>query len=144
MYHSVIMLSAHFLVGCAPKNHNGVPSLMEARQEDSEVFWLPYRSWSIEEYRSQPQIIYATADWCLTCVQFEREILRHPSIQKSLLDGEFVAFRADWTQHDPDVSSLMEEYDVQLLPFLVIVKHGQTILLKEGVQREDLARAIAD
>ena len=117
---------------------------MEERQEYNEVFWLPYRSLSMEEYRSQPQIIYATADWCLTCVQFEREMLLHPSIQKYLLDGDFVAFRADWTQHDPDVSSLMEQYNVRLLPFLVIIKQGQAILLKEGVQREDLERAIVD
>ena len=44
-------------------------------QEIEEVFWLPYRSLSTEEYREQPQIMYVTADWCLTCVLFEKEVL---------------------------------------------------------------------
>ena len=144
MYHSVIMLLLYFIVGCAQKKSNGVPSLMEEKQEKHEVFWLPYRSLSMEEYRSKPQIIYVTADWCLTCVRFEREVLLHDSIQSSLLERGFVAFRADWTQNDPEVSALMEQYKVQLLPFLVVIKDGTTVLLKEGAQRELLEKAITD
>ena len=144
MYHSVIMLVLHFIIGCTPKKSNAVPSLMGEEQEIEEVFWLPYRSLSMEEYREQPQIVYVTADWCLTCVQFERNILLHTSIQKSLLDKNFVAFRADWTQNDPEVSALMEEHGVQILPFLVIIKEGKTVLLKDSIQREELERAIVD
>ena len=117
---------------------------MEERQDQSEVFWLPYRALSMEEYKSQPQIIYVTADWCLTCVLFERNILLHSSIQESLLEEDFAAFRADWTQHDPDVSSLMERYNVRILPFLVINKEGKTVLLKDSIQREELIKAITD
>ena len=93
MYHSVIMLLLYFIVGCTQKKSSGVPSLMEETPENHEVFWLPYRALSMEEYSAKPQIIYVTADWCLTCVQFERNILLHPSIQKSLLEKDFVAFR---------------------------------------------------
>ena len=144
MYHSVIMLILHSIIGCAQKKSNDVPSLMEQRQEANEVFWLPYRSLSMEEYISKPKIIYATADWCLTCVKFERDVLLDSSIQKYLLEGEFVAFRADWTQHDPEVSALMEQYEVQILPFVVIIKEGQTFLLKDDTQKEDVQRLIVD
>ena len=144
MYHSVIMFFLYFIVGCTQKKSSVVPSLMEKTPESHEVFWLPYRALSMEEYSAKPQIIYVTADWCLSCVRFERDVLLHRSIQGSLLERGFVAFRADWTQNDPEVSALMEQYEVQILPFLVIIKDGTTIILKEGTHVEQLEKAIAD
>ena len=117
---------------------------MEEIQEQNELLWLPYRPLSMDEYKSQPQIIYGTADWCLTCVQFEQEVLMQPSIQKSILDEKFVAFRADLTQNDPDVYALMQQHNVTLVPFLVIVREGKTVVLKEKIQREELQNAILD
>ena len=147
MYHSVIILIlhvivGHFIVGCSSKRNTGVPSLMEESQEQNELLWLPYRPLSMDEYKSQSQIIYGTADWCLTCVLFEREVLMLSSIQKSLQDDGFVAFRADLTQNDPDVHALMQQHNVTLVPFLVIVKEGKTVLLKDKITKEELQKAI--
>ena len=143
MYHSVIMLIMHCLVGCASKK-SSVPSLLEEEQKVEELFWMPYRSLSMNEYDARPQIIYVTADWCLTCVQFEQDTLFHPSIQKVLIQENFAAFRADWTQNDPDVSSLMEHYQERILPFVVIVKDGKSVLVKEHIQRGELEKLIVD
>ena len=117
---------------------------MEEEQEVEEIFWLPYRALSMEEFRDQPQIIYVTADWCLTCVQFERDILFHPSIQKALKKENFAAFLADWTQNDPEVSYLMEHYQEKILPFVVIIKEGQTVVLKAHLRRDELEQIITD
>jgi thioredoxin:protein disulfide reductase len=145
MYHSLIILLAASLFGCTHKKRNTAPSLMEQQKEEHDVFWIPYSAYALQEYKERPKLIYVTADWCLTCVQLERDILLDSSIQQYLTKDDFVALRADWTQHNPEVSSLMEQYDTRILPFLVVKKQGKAdVVLSHTVRKKELERLLAD
>lgn len=145
MYHSIIILALHGVFGCHSNKKQEVPSLMEQQKEESDVFWIPYSAYAVQEYKTRPMLIYVTADWCLTCVQMERDILLAPSIKEQLMKKNFVALRADWTRHDPEVSSLMEDYGAKILPFLVLRKEGMSdIVLSHTVSKEELEKNLQD
>ena len=145
MYHSLIMLAWHCLVGCSQKKNNSTPSLMEKQEVSYDVFWIPYTAYSLNEYKDRPKLVYVTADWCLTCVQLEQDVLLQPAITEALHERNFIAFRADWSNSDPEVTALLEKYQSEILPFLVIMKPDKVdVVLNDNFKQKELRTLLLD
>ncbi len=66
----------------------------------------------LAELRAANQAIFlnVTADWCITCIANERATLSQPDIQALLNSDRVTYLKADWTNYDPAISALLEEY----------------------------------
>jgi thiol:disulfide interchange protein DsbD len=74
--------------------------------------WQPYSPELLSSLREQgrPVFINLTADWCLTCLANERVTLSKKEVE-DVFDAENVAtLKGDWTNRDPQISKLLEEY----------------------------------
>ncbi|MFT5481888.1 MAG: thiol:disulfide interchange protein [Halieaceae bacterium] len=68
--------------------------------------------------RESGQVVFlnVTADWCITCIANERATLSQPEI-KALLNSDQVTYlKADWTNYDPTIAALLEDYDRTGIP----------------------------
>ena len=60
--------------------------------------------------RGQPVMLDFSADWCVSCLEFERETLADPAVQAKLRG--FALLRADVTDNTPEQRELMQRYQV--------------------------------
>ncbi|GHD65556.1 protein-disulfide reductase DsbD [Jeongeupia chitinilytica] len=67
--------------------------------------------------RGKPVIVDFYADWCVSCIEFERETLPDPRI-KAKLDG-FVRLRADVTGNTADDAALLKHFGLYGPPALL-------------------------
>lgn len=84
--------------------------------------WQDYNATNIEQLTSEEKTVFVqyTADWCVTCITQEKEVLNSQEITKLFEDNNIVLIRADWTEY----SSKIEE-DIKLhvqpgLPMYII------------------------
>jgi thiol:disulfide interchange protein DsbD len=91
--------------------------------------WKPYSKQALEQSIAQhrPVVIDFYADWCPICHELERTVFSLPEIQAKL--AQVTALRMDATdQDDPQVQSILQEYEVEGLPTIVFIgSHGQEI-----------------
>ena len=59
--------------------------------------------------QNHPVLLYATADWCLTCKVNEATSLAPDAVRKAFASAGAVMLEADWTRSDPQVSRLLAE-----------------------------------
>lgn len=64
----------------------------------------------------QPVFLNVTADWCITCIANERATLAQPDIQAILNSDRVTYLKADWTNYDPTISELLEDYGRNGIP----------------------------
>jgi thiol:disulfide interchange protein DsbD len=84
--------------------------LLQKSQQNSR--WQAYSPELLTELRQdgRPVFIDLTADWCLTCLANERVTLSKTEVE-SVFDAYKVAtLKGDWTNRDPKISQLLEEY----------------------------------
>ncbi|BCL76200.1 hypothetical protein JHS3_19360 [Jeongeupia sp. HS-3] len=80
--------------------------------------------------RGKPVIVDFYADWCISCIEFERETLSDPRVQTAL-DG-FVRLRADVTQNTAADAALLKHFGLYGPPALLFYNaEGQ--LLRQRV-----------
>ncbi len=71
----------------------------------------PYSAAKLASLRAanRPVFVDATAAWCITCLVNEEAVLSRPNV-KSAFAGKNVAYLvADWTNQNPEVTSLLKE-----------------------------------
>lgn len=74
--------------------------------------WIAYSPELLADLRAQNRAIFidVTADWCITCLANERSTLSQDAVTK-LFDSENVAtLKADWTNADPKIRDLLQQY----------------------------------
>jgi thiol:disulfide interchange protein len=70
-----------------------------------------------QEHR--PVLLYATADWCITCKVNEATSLSASSVQSAFRHAGAVMLEADWTRSNPEVTRLLERYGRMGVPMYV-------------------------
>jgi len=68
----------------------------------------------------QPVFLNLTAAWCVTCLVNERVALRSDAVQNALANHGVTYLEGDWTDRDPDITALLEEFGRAGVPLYVI------------------------
>ena len=70
-------------------------------------------------------LVNLTADWCLTCLANERAVLHTDRFQQLLAEHDVVYLKGDWTNGDPVITELLEEYDRTGVPLYLLFSAGE-------------------
>ena len=63
----------------------------------------------IQSIDNRPIFVDFTAAWCLTCQFNKRTVLYSREIEDLFMSYDFALLRADWTNHDPEISLALKE-----------------------------------
>lgn len=74
--------------------------------------WQTYSPGNLERARAQgqPVFINLTAAWCITCLANERVTLNTERVQTAFEQAGVIQLKGDWTNYDPQITQLLEEY----------------------------------
>ncbi len=98
----------------------------------------------------KPVFIDFTAEWCLTCKVNEKGVLADRAVIDRFRSQDIVAFRADWTNRNPVITTLLRKFGRSGVPLYVVFPPGNRtspIVLPEvittGIVLDALDRASA-
>lgn len=78
---------------------------------------------NLARLQGKPALLDFYADWCASCIEFERNTLSDPAVQAKLKD--FVLLRADVTHNRPAQQTLMAKFEIFGPPTILFFdKHG--------------------
>lgn len=90
-----------------------------------------------------PVFLDATAAWCITCKVNERVALSSKSLHAEFKKRGIVFMVADWTNHDPEITALLQEFDHQGVPLYVFFPaEGAPIVLPQLLTETMVMNAI--
>lgn len=131
--------------GCMPPKKETTQSLLKEETSMDEFFWEPFGMHIVEQNTDRDRIIYVSADWCLTCVAFERSILLDKEVYEKLKRKKIIAMRADMTRDDMEISSLLQQYQENILPVLIYIPaQGEGVSLAKNISKEDMLRLLGN
>lgn len=79
---------------------------------DGSSQWKKYSASVVSEALTAKRAVFVdfTAAWCLTCQVNKSLVLDRADMQKFFQEKKVVLLRADWTNHDPEITKALEEY----------------------------------
>lgn len=120
--------------------------------DEGGIRWEPFTLASLEARleEGKPVFLDFTAEWCLTCKVNERTVLADRDVVQKVRSEGLVAVRADWTNRNPEVTSLLQKFGRSGVPLYVLFPAGrptEPIVLPEvittGIVIEAIDRAVA-
>lgn len=84
-----------------------------------------------------------TAAWCVTCQVNELGAMRDPLVEQAFTEGRWLRLRADWTQHDADITRALNALQRNGVPTYAVYHPGRPPeVLSELLTRDQLLRAL--
>jgi thiol:disulfide interchange protein DsbD len=114
--------------------------------------WEPFSPQRLTEARTagKPVFVNVTAAWCLTCLVNERTALRSTAVGDAFARNAVVRLRADWTNRDPAITTMLGQFGRNGVPLYVFYPPGATTasgdaivlpqILSEGIIIETIER----
>lgn len=95
---------------------------VETFNDNENGLWEAYSPLKLEQLRQEgtPVFIDLTADWCITCKFNERIALNTEDVIKFALLNDIVMLQGDWTNADPDISDLLEQFGRSGVPLYLM------------------------
>ncbi len=104
--------------------------------------WEDFKPEHIKSLVENGKIVFVdvTADWCLTCKVNKLLVLDNSEIKEAFLKNGVVAMRANWTNHDENISRYLMEYERAGIPFNIIYGPGAPdgIILSELLSKKEV------
>jgi thiol:disulfide interchange protein len=117
------------------------PMVLESHKEmnntaESLVRWKPFSKSALDDALKTDQIVFIdfTADWCLTCQVNKRTSIEIPSVASRFKELNAIAFLADWTRSDPEITEMLKSFGRSGVPVYVVYPKDRTkppIILSE-------------
>lgn len=84
--------------------------------------WEPYSASRLAELRAEDTAVFIdlTADWCITCKFNERVALNTDDVIKFAALNDIIMLQGDWTNEDPEISALLEEFERSGVPLYLM------------------------
>ena len=84
--------------------------------------WQPFTPERLQSERDQGHAVFVdfTAAWCLTCKFNEKAVLENSEVRDSFQRHGVVKMRADWTNGDPVITKLLQQFDRPGVPLYVL------------------------
>jgi thiol:disulfide interchange protein DsbD len=120
--------------------------------EEGGVRWEPFTVAKLDAAlkETRPVFVDFTAEWCLTCKVNERTVLADREVADAFTRNNVLAFKADWTNRNPDITKLLAKFGRSGVPLYVVFPSGRPdapIVLPEvitaGIVIDALNRAAA-
>jgi thiol:disulfide interchange protein len=110
--------------------------------------WQVYTSELLQSLRAEgrPVFVNLTADWCLTCLANERIALDTKTIKTLFKDNNVATLKGDWTNTDPKITELLEEYGrsgVPLYLWFPANRSGKADVLPQLLTKDMLINTIS-
>ena len=102
-----------------------VPVLSVSKSQEPSP-WQPYSQQLLGELRQagKPVFINLTADWCITCLVNERVAIGSDAFYQSLADNNITYLKGDWTNNDPEITKLLNQYQRSGVPLYLMYPNG--------------------
>ncbi len=99
-------------------------SVSESREEP---LWQTYSPQLLSNLRSNGQAVFInlTADWCITCLANEKVALGSDTFYQALAENNITYLKGDWTNNDPEITKLLNQYQRSGVPLYLMYPNGQ-------------------
>ncbi len=110
--------------------------------------WEPYSEQAVDAIREEDgQMVFVnfTADWCVNCQLLEQSVLASGRVTSAFAEHDVALLKADWTNHDPDITEALADFDRRSIPFFVLYPadpEAPPIELGEWITRGEVERAL--
>ena len=100
--------------------------IMSISKDAEPQRWETYTPQRLTELRQSgaPVFINLTADWCITCLANER-VAFTDKFYKSLRDNQITYLKGDWTNNDPKITKLLNEFQRSGVPLYLLYPENQ-------------------
>jgi thiol:disulfide interchange protein len=100
-------------------------NMINGAKDDSSI--IAYTPESLQEARAtgKPVFVNLTADWCITCLANERVALGTDDVKNAFKDANVVSIKGDWTNRDPHITELLNEYQRSGVPLYLYFPPNQ-------------------
>ena len=90
--------------------------------DSTEQTWEDYDAGVLAGYRAEgtPVLVNFTAAWCITCLVNEKVVLGTDDIQAALRKQAVVYMKGDWTNRDPAITRVLEQYGRSGVPLYLL------------------------
>jgi thiol:disulfide interchange protein DsbD len=68
----------------------------------------------------KPVFVNMTAAWCITCLANEQTSLGTDRVQQAMSDNDITYMKGDWTNEDPEITAVLEEFKRPSVPLYVL------------------------
>ncbi len=107
--------------------------------------WQPWSPEALAAARARPAPVFVdfTAAWCVTCQVNKRLVLARDDVAADFAAAGVVLLRADWTRHDPRISTELGRLGRSGVPvYALYPPHGAPLLLPEILSRGNIQDAL--
>ncbi len=110
-----------------PLNAATPPASAVTTSDTAQADYEPYSAARLAALRAEgtPVLINATAAWCITCLVNERVALSAPAVVADLEARGVAYLKADWTNRDPEITRLLDQFSRSGVPLYVLYPSGQ-------------------
>jgi thiol:disulfide interchange protein DsbD len=116
--------------------------------------WLPFTPARLEAELNQGHVVFIdfTAAWCITCKFNEASVLENGAVREAFQRHGVTKLRADWTNGDPAITKLLQQFGRPGVPLYVLYpgKQEEPIVFPELLTKniildklETISRTIA-
>lgn len=121
--------------------------LNQSKQSKTGEQWQAYTPELLQSLRDQgrPVFVNLTADWCLTCLANERMTLDTQTIETLFHENNVATLKGDWTNTDPQITKLLEEYGrsgVPLYLWFPANRDGKADVLPQLLTKDMVVRTV--
>jgi len=114
-------------------------------KEAEPARWEPYSQQRLGELRQAQKAVFVnlTADWCITCLANEKIAFTHAFYQ-SLNDNQVTYLKGDWTNNDPEITKLLNQFQRSGVPLYLMYPSGDSVaeVLPQILLESTLLKAI--
>ena len=115
--------------------------------EDSKPpLWEVYSADRLSDLRTSNKAVFInlTADWCITCLANERVAFTE-NFYKPLKDNEVTYLKGDWTNNDPEITKLLNQFQRSGVPLYLMYPSGggQPEVLPQILRESVVLKAIS-
>src|SRR5262249_31377155 len=113
---ALLVGSGAYFIG--DKFRAATPDLVQVQQND----WQPFTPERLQSERDAGHAVFVdfTAAWCLTCKFNEKAVLENSEVCDSFQRHGVVKLKADWTNGDPTITKLLQQFGRPGVPLYVL------------------------